>query len=98
MPGRLASWIVIGLATLAAPGGAGADGHDDPAQALRVTRRLFYDRRGAAAGHHFVGFRCAIDRHGGPRHGPQTPKRSERPGKPGALLERLWEVGAWARR
>jgi formylglycine-generating enzyme required for sulfatase activity len=33
--------------------------HDDPAHALSVTRRRFYDRRGAAAGHHFVGFRCA---------------------------------------
>lgn len=33
--------------------------HDDPEDVLRVTRRLFYGRRGAAAGHHFVGFRCA---------------------------------------
>ncbi len=33
--------------------------HDDPVDALGVTRRLSYDRRGAAAGHHFVGFRCA---------------------------------------
>jgi formylglycine-generating enzyme required for sulfatase activity len=33
--------------------------HDDPADALGVTRRRAYDRRGAAAGHHFVGFRCA---------------------------------------
>jgi formylglycine-generating enzyme required for sulfatase activity len=33
--------------------------HDDPAEALSPTRRLTYDRRGAAAGHHFVGFRCA---------------------------------------
>jgi len=33
--------------------------HDDPPEALSVTRRLSYDRRGAAAGHHFVGFRCA---------------------------------------
>jgi iron(II)-dependent oxidoreductase len=33
--------------------------HDDPLQSLSVTRRLSYDRRGAAAGHHFVGFRCA---------------------------------------
>ena len=33
--------------------------HDDPAAALWVTRRRSYDRRGAAAGHHFVGFRCA---------------------------------------
>jgi iron(II)-dependent oxidoreductase len=33
--------------------------HDDAAQELSVTRRRFYDRRGAAAGHHFVGFRCA---------------------------------------
>ena len=33
--------------------------HDDPVEALSVTRRRSYDRRGAAAGHHFVGFRCA---------------------------------------
>ena len=33
--------------------------HDDPAEALIVTRRRSYDRRGASAGHHFVGFRCA---------------------------------------
>ena len=33
--------------------------HDDPAHELSLTRRRFYDRRGAAAGHHFVGFRCA---------------------------------------
>lgn len=33
--------------------------HDDPVGSLSVTRRLSYDRRGAAAGHHFVGFRCA---------------------------------------
>ena len=33
--------------------------HDDPAESLGVTRRRSYDRRGAAAGHHFVGFRCA---------------------------------------
>jgi formylglycine-generating enzyme required for sulfatase activity len=33
--------------------------HDDPADALALTRRRSYDRRGAAAGHHFVGFRCA---------------------------------------
>jgi hypothetical protein len=33
--------------------------HDDPAEALSVTRRLSYDGRGAAAGHHHVGFRCA---------------------------------------
>ena len=33
--------------------------HDDPVQSLSVTRRLSHDRRGAAAGHHFVGFRCA---------------------------------------
>jgi formylglycine-generating enzyme required for sulfatase activity len=33
--------------------------HDDPPEALSVTRRLTYDRRGAAAGHHHVGFRCA---------------------------------------
>jgi formylglycine-generating enzyme required for sulfatase activity len=34
-------------------------GHDDPPESLAVTRRRFYDRRGASAGHHFVGFRCA---------------------------------------
>ena len=33
--------------------------HDDPVESLSVTRRRSYDRRGAAAGHHFVGFRCA---------------------------------------
>ena len=32
-----------------------------PLDDLRVTRRRFYERRGAAAGHHFVGFRCASD-------------------------------------
>jgi formylglycine-generating enzyme required for sulfatase activity len=33
--------------------------HDDPAGALHVAIRHSYDRRGAAAGHHHVGFRCA---------------------------------------
>jgi formylglycine-generating enzyme required for sulfatase activity len=33
--------------------------HDDPAAALHVSIRRSYDRRGAAAGHHHVGFRCA---------------------------------------
>ena len=33
--------------------------HDDPVQTLHVATRRSYDRRGAAAGHHFVGFRCA---------------------------------------
>jgi iron(II)-dependent oxidoreductase len=33
--------------------------HDDPAGTLSVTARHSYDRRGAAAGHHHVGFRCA---------------------------------------
>jgi iron(II)-dependent oxidoreductase len=33
--------------------------HDDPAESLSVTTRRSYDRRGAAAGHHHVGFRCA---------------------------------------
>jgi len=33
--------------------------HDDPAENLSVTRRRFYERRVASAGHHFVGFRCA---------------------------------------
>lgn len=34
--------------------------HDDPGPSLSVTRRREYDRRGAAAGHHHVGFRCAM--------------------------------------
>ena len=34
-------------------------GHDDGAESLSVTRRRSYDLRGASAGHHFVGFRCA---------------------------------------
>ena len=33
--------------------------HDDAGATLRVTARRSYDRRGAAAGHHHVGFRCA---------------------------------------
>jgi iron(II)-dependent oxidoreductase len=33
--------------------------HDDPVETLHVATRRSYDRRGAAAGHHFVGFRCA---------------------------------------
>jgi len=33
--------------------------HDDPAGALHVSMRRSYDRRGATAGHHHVGFRCA---------------------------------------
>jgi formylglycine-generating enzyme required for sulfatase activity len=33
--------------------------HDDSAAELSLTRRRFYERRGASAGHHFVGFRCA---------------------------------------
>ncbi|MBI4635431.1 MAG: SUMF1/EgtB/PvdO family nonheme iron enzyme [Candidatus Rokubacteria bacterium] len=33
--------------------------HDDPPESLGVTVRRHYDRRGAAAGHHHVGFRCA---------------------------------------
>ena len=33
--------------------------HDDPVESLSVTRRRSYDRRGAAAGHHVIGFRCA---------------------------------------
>jgi formylglycine-generating enzyme required for sulfatase activity len=33
--------------------------HDDPIDELSVTRRRSYDRRGAGAGHHHVGFRCA---------------------------------------
>jgi formylglycine-generating enzyme required for sulfatase activity len=37
--------------------------HDDPAESLSVTRRRDYERRGAAAGHHHVGFRCAKAEH-----------------------------------
>jgi iron(II)-dependent oxidoreductase len=33
--------------------------HDDPLEGLSITRRRSYDRRGASAGHHHVGFRCA---------------------------------------
>ncbi len=33
--------------------------HDDPVEEFGVTRRRSYDRRGASAGHHFLGFRCA---------------------------------------
>ncbi len=33
--------------------------HDDPAGSLHVSTRHSYDRRGAAAGHHHVGFRCS---------------------------------------
>jgi formylglycine-generating enzyme required for sulfatase activity len=33
--------------------------HDDPGDTLGVTTRRSYDRGGAAAGHHHVGFRCA---------------------------------------
>lgn len=33
--------------------------HDDQADGLAVTTRRSHDRRGAAAGHHNVGFRCA---------------------------------------
>jgi formylglycine-generating enzyme required for sulfatase activity len=33
--------------------------HDDEAATLHVATRHSYDRRGAAAGHHHVGFRCA---------------------------------------
>jgi formylglycine-generating enzyme required for sulfatase activity len=33
--------------------------HDEPAGSLHVSTRRSYDRRGAAAGHHHVGFRCA---------------------------------------
>ena len=33
--------------------------HDEPGTTLSVTARHAYDRRGAAAGHHHVGFRCA---------------------------------------
>jgi iron(II)-dependent oxidoreductase len=33
--------------------------HDDAPDAASITTRHSYDRRGAAAGHHHVGFRCA---------------------------------------
>jgi formylglycine-generating enzyme required for sulfatase activity len=33
--------------------------HDDPPGSLHAATRRWYERRGAAAGHHFVGFRCA---------------------------------------
>ena len=33
--------------------------HDDGPDALRVTIRRYYEHRGTARGHHFVGFRCA---------------------------------------
>ena len=33
--------------------------HDDPIESLSVTRRRFYEHRGVARGHHFIGFRCA---------------------------------------
>jgi len=33
--------------------------HDDPGDSLSITMRRSYERRGASAGHHFVGFRCA---------------------------------------
>jgi len=33
--------------------------HDDEPDSLSVTRRRWYDVRGATAGHHHVGFRCA---------------------------------------
>lgn len=33
--------------------------HDDSADSLHVTTRHSHDRRGAAAGHHHTGFRCA---------------------------------------
>jgi formylglycine-generating enzyme required for sulfatase activity len=33
--------------------------HDDDVATLHVATRRSYDRRGAAAGHHHVGFRCA---------------------------------------
>jgi formylglycine-generating enzyme required for sulfatase activity len=33
--------------------------HDDGTEASPVTRRRWHDPRGAAAGHHHVGFRCA---------------------------------------
>jgi iron(II)-dependent oxidoreductase len=33
--------------------------HDDPPETLRVTIRRYYEHRGVARGHHFIGFRCA---------------------------------------
>ena len=44
-----------GVGTVVVRGGS----HDDAAETLSVTTRRWYDRRGAAAGHHHVGFRCA---------------------------------------
>jgi formylglycine-generating enzyme required for sulfatase activity len=45
--GRFASRVVRGAS------------HDDPVETLRVTLRRFYEHRGVARGHHFIGFRCA---------------------------------------
>lgn len=45
--GRLARRVVRGAS------------HDDPLESLRVTIRRYYEPRGVARGHHFIGFRCA---------------------------------------
>ncbi|HUF90757.1 MAG TPA: SUMF1/EgtB/PvdO family nonheme iron enzyme [Candidatus Limnocylindria bacterium] len=42
--------------------------HDDDAAAATVTARHTYDARGAAAGHHHVGFRCATSEDLGERY------------------------------
>ena len=69
--GNLREWTASALRAYPyrADGGAAWDGrgrvvvrgasHDDPAATLHAATRRWYDRRGAAAGHHFVGFRCA---------------------------------------
>jgi iron(II)-dependent oxidoreductase len=45
--GRFARRVVRGAA------------HDDPGDSLSVTTRRFYEHRGVARGHHYLGFRCA---------------------------------------
>jgi formylglycine-generating enzyme required for sulfatase activity len=69
--GNLREWTASALRAYPYHAGAGSawDGqgrvvvrgasHDDAAATLHVATRRSYDRRGAAAGHHFVGFRCA---------------------------------------
>jgi iron(II)-dependent oxidoreductase len=42
--------------------------HDDAAETATVTARHTYDARGAAAGHHHVGFRCATSEDLGERY------------------------------
>jgi len=69
--GNLREWTASALRAYPYHAGAGSawDGqgrvvvrgasHDDAAATLHAATRRSYDRRGAAAGHHFVGFRCA---------------------------------------